>query len=243
MKEPTYYGVLPAAIRYDETLSMSEKVLFTEFTALCNRSGICTAHNRYFADLYGVELKTVSVWIQHIKEKGYIDVIVSKEKGNKREIKLTTDIIKDTSPEKTGEPSPLISGDLYNNTSINNKYHKNDIAGSLLKYYYGKYITRCKRKPRVSGGWITNLSSLLRNSSEEEVTRVIDYFFAYEGRVDFSFYTFIKKFDALAPKALSTLEVKKELRGWTCKHCGHVNFNTLPACVKCTEERWKPEST
>lgn len=237
-REPTYYGILPAVVRYDNRLGMGEKVLFTEFNALCNKTGVCTAHNRYFADLYDVSLNTISKWIKKLEDCGHIKAEIHQDKGNKREIKLVAIQLQlETSPTQVVDPSPTQVVDLYNTTSINNK--SNSIATELLKYYYAKYIDRCKRKPRVSGGWIKNLEALLRNNSVEEVKKVMVYFFAYESRVDFSFYTFVKKYDALAPKALSTLEKPhpQGVKGWTCKKCGKINTHSGIICLGCQEER------
>ena len=234
MKEPSYYGILPAVVRYDNRLGMGEKVLFTEFNALCSKTGVCTAHNRYFANLYNVSLNTISKWIKNLEDTGHIKVNLYQEKGNKREISLLTIQAQlETSPSLVVDPSPSQVVDLYNNTSINNK--SNSGATELLKYYYGKYVKRCERKPRVTGGWNNNLTALLKSNTKEEVMKVIDYFFAYEGRVDFSFYSFIKKFDALAPKALKVLKPKE--RGWKCKACGALNTHSGMMCIKCREER------
>ena len=70
----SYYAILPAEVRYDKELSASEKLLFAEITALSNENGYCYASNNYFAQLYNIYPSTVSKWVTHLKEKGYIDV-------------------------------------------------------------------------------------------------------------------------------------------------------------------------
>ena len=70
----SYYAILPAEVRYDKELSASEKLLFAEITALSNENGYCCASNNYFAQLYNIYPSTVSRWVTHLKEKGYIDV-------------------------------------------------------------------------------------------------------------------------------------------------------------------------
>lgn len=74
MENPSYYSVIPAKVRYDKELKANEKLLYGEISALSNKNGYCNAKNNYFADLYDVNKKTVSSWITHLKDKGYIEV-------------------------------------------------------------------------------------------------------------------------------------------------------------------------
>ena len=71
---PNYYAILPASVRYDNRLKANEKLLYSEITALSNKTGLCYATNKYFADLYEVENETISRWISHLKELNYIDI-------------------------------------------------------------------------------------------------------------------------------------------------------------------------
>ena len=71
---PNYYAILPASVRYDNRLKANEKLLYSEITALSNKTGLCYATNTYFADLYEVENETISRWVSHLKELKYIDI-------------------------------------------------------------------------------------------------------------------------------------------------------------------------
>lgn len=71
---PAYYGILTANIRYSKKLSMSEKVMFTEITALSNANGYCSARNKYFAELYEKSEKTISLWLKNLKDCGFIRI-------------------------------------------------------------------------------------------------------------------------------------------------------------------------
>jgi len=108
MEKPSYYSVTPAKVRYDEELKANEKLLYGEITALTNKNGYCTAGNQYFADLYKVHKKTVSDWISHLKEKGYIEVeiIYEDKKIIERRIyietKKVTTKVRTTYPRKHG---------------------------------------------------------------------------------------------------------------------------------------------
>ena len=77
--KPCYYAVIPANVRYDETLRPNAKLLYAEITALCDSGGICTARNDYFSKLYGLSRKTISELISHLAEKEYIKVEVLRD--------------------------------------------------------------------------------------------------------------------------------------------------------------------
>ena len=80
-ERPSYYSILTAEVRYDPELKANEKLLYSEITALMQKEGYCFATNAYFAELSGVSKRTISDWINHLREKGYIRVeIVYKGK-------------------------------------------------------------------------------------------------------------------------------------------------------------------
>lgn len=78
-EQPSYYSILTANVRYDRELKANEKLLFSEITALANKRGYCTATNNYFANLYDKSKTTISNWINHLKEKGYLRVYFEKD--------------------------------------------------------------------------------------------------------------------------------------------------------------------
>lgn len=83
MEQPGFWAVLPANVRYDRELTPNEKILYTEITAMTQAVGYCYASNKYFASLYGVAEPTIRRYIQHLREQGYIQVMME---GNERRI-------------------------------------------------------------------------------------------------------------------------------------------------------------
>lgn len=77
-EQPNYYSIIPANVRYDKELKPMEIIMYGEITALANKYGYAYASNSYFAELYQVHKKTVSNWINHLKEKGYIRTVVTR---------------------------------------------------------------------------------------------------------------------------------------------------------------------
>jgi len=79
----SYYAVIPANVRYDESLPPNAKLLYGEITALCNSEGYCWATNKYFAELYQVTTRTASKWVNALISRGYIKAEVFYKKGSK----------------------------------------------------------------------------------------------------------------------------------------------------------------
>ena len=84
-EKPNYYAVIPAVVRYDKRLKDKAKLLYGEISALTNKCGICSASNKYFAELYEVDISTISRLIKNLCDYGYIKTtLVYKE--NSKEI-------------------------------------------------------------------------------------------------------------------------------------------------------------
>lgn len=121
---PNYYGILPAAVRYDKRLKPMTKIMYTEITALSNKWGYCTANNRYFADLYGVHNSTVSRWLAQLSKYNYIRIDVDAAKGNERKVypndqNVKTYTQKDQYPYTQKDQEGINKKVKNNSTSIN----------------------------------------------------------------------------------------------------------------------------
>lgn len=141
MKEqPNYYSIIPAHIRYDDELKPMEIIMYGEITALANKYGFAYASNSYFAELYNVHKKTVSNWINHLKEKGYIWTVVTRNED--MSIKDRKIYINYTYTQKDGEGYPQKDGDPIhkkteeNNTRINNTRINRDSDETSKSFQY-----------------------------------------------------------------------------------------------------------
>lgn len=76
----TYYVIIPACVRYDENLVPSAKLLYGDIAALANEKGYCWATNDYFAKLYKVSKKSISMWIKSLCAAGYIKLEMLHQK-------------------------------------------------------------------------------------------------------------------------------------------------------------------
>jgi hypothetical protein len=135
-----YYAVIPASVRYDKDLSANAKLLYGEITALSNEKGCCWATNNYFAELYGVSKKSVSIWINLLKEKNYITVKIEYKKGTKEiEKRFLYPMEENFYTYGRKLPYPMEEKVKENNTSINNK--KKIYKRKIVPEWFGEDIT------------------------------------------------------------------------------------------------------
>lgn len=81
-RQPSYYAIIPATIRYDSRLKFPERLLYGEITSLIGKEGYCFASNSYFSNLYGVIPGTISRWISHLNKLGYIEIELIRNDKN-----------------------------------------------------------------------------------------------------------------------------------------------------------------
>ena len=140
MEKPNFYAILPADVRYDKRLKPMEKILYSEITSLTNKEGYCYAQNSYFAELYEVHKNTISTWVTHLVEVGYLRLEINYYEGTKnikeRRLYISTPINKnidtpinenvDTYQSKSLDPiNKNIDTPINENVEDNNKYINN----------------------------------------------------------------------------------------------------------------------
>ena len=198
METPSYYAIIPASVRYDKELRPNEKLLYGEITALCGVSGYCWGSNQYFADLYGVSDRMVREWISHLKERGYIDVVMIYKEGTKevqeRRIYITSinGAVTTDPPEEnfltSGKKSPEASGKKFpdpeekkfrdnnrrvNNTSMNNKENKKRKSEEDLKQDFEELWKLYPRKRGKEPAFKHYKRALKEGSTNEEIRQGI----------------------------------------------------------------------
>ena len=140
-KEPSYYSILPAPVRYDKRLSPSSKIFYAEITSLTNKLGFCFASNRYFQNLYKVSMQTINNWLKQLEEFGYIKRHIYREKGSKEILNRYITIFEKPIQINLNRPIQKILTDNSTSNSIvnfNNSLKKNK---KVKKNERGKPIT------------------------------------------------------------------------------------------------------
>ena len=77
---PGYYAVIPASVRYDDTIPANAKLLYGEISALLSEEGFCYASNSYFADLYKVSERTITGLVSKLQKAGHIVIELERDK-------------------------------------------------------------------------------------------------------------------------------------------------------------------
>lgn len=85
MERPGYYAVIPADVRYDQSLPPNAKLLYGEISALIGKDGFCYASNSYFGQIYGLTSKSVSRLVTSLEKGNYIMTKLDHDKSGKVE--------------------------------------------------------------------------------------------------------------------------------------------------------------
>ena len=146
VSKPENYILIPAEVKNCMELKPIEKLIFGDITCLCNQKGYCWAGNRYFAELYQISKRSVSRYINHLKELNFITAVVERD-ANKKVIKRTIKINECTilKTDYTSGQNCLAPTDRtvqYNTISNNNKKEK-DI---LFNKFWDAYDFKKSRK-------------------------------------------------------------------------------------------------
>lgn len=130
----SYYAIIPALVRYNKELKANEKLLYGEITALSNRNGYCYAKNRYFANLYGVNIETVSRWLSHLQSLGFIQIEIIRN-ANKEVVARNIYIMDTPYCQKNQYPSLLKYQESIDKKIKGNniKYNIDDLFNLIIK--------------------------------------------------------------------------------------------------------------
>lgn len=72
VERPSYFSVIPAAVRYDQDISANAKLIYSEIAALIGPEGFCYASNAYLASPYEFTEEAVSRMITKLIKAGHI---------------------------------------------------------------------------------------------------------------------------------------------------------------------------
>lgn len=78
-RSPGYYAVIPASVRYDDSIPANAKLLYGEISALIGEEGFCYASNSYFAELYKVSERTITGLVSKLQKAGHIFLSIERD--------------------------------------------------------------------------------------------------------------------------------------------------------------------
>jgi DNA-binding transcriptional ArsR family regulator len=120
MDKKGYYAIIPANVRYDESLTPNAKLLYGEITALCNEKGYCWATNGYFAELYNVSKVSISKWIGSLKDAGYVSIEMEQDRGTKQILNRYIRLLNGGIKEKLNTPQRKVKDPIKEKFKDNN---------------------------------------------------------------------------------------------------------------------------
>lgn len=151
---PGYFAIIIAPVRYCKEIEPGAKLLYGELTALANLNGYCWASNKYLADLYDVDERTIQRWLESLSKKKFIKVEIDR-KGFQVSRKIfiakenftTGQKCQDDMTEKSGRHD---KNAVDNNTLNNTSNKKNICAVKNGAPVPEKIIERVQRRKNVA---------------------------------------------------------------------------------------------
>lgn len=133
-EHPSYYAIIPADVRYCKVLPDGAKLLYGEITALSNYKRNCNARNKYFAELYDVDIRTIQTWISELTRLGFIERLSQgRTESGCRELRLS------------------VEQQQYKQESYNKIFDNCGITGELRRAFF-EFIKHCQ----LNGRTVTN---------------------------------------------------------------------------------------
>ena len=147
--KPSYWAVLPAAIRYDSSIPASAKLLYAEISALTDQRGFCWASNAYFVDLYQLSERTIIRLLRTLEAAELIRIEDGQGGKAKRKIYAGVNPISGY-PDKNVTPPPTkMSGGPDKNVTQNKKEIRKENDPPKAPQGAGEGMPEKKKKRRT----------------------------------------------------------------------------------------------
>lgn len=227
MDKPNYYAIITANVRYDRRLKANEKIIYAEITALSNKYGYCTASNGYFSKVFEYSKISVSNWINHLKELGYLNVELIKEgkEIKERRIYIYNTPIKENfnTPIKETFDTPIKEKFKENNTSINTtSINNNNNIDEMIedkKRVYAKAEQLFNLTPLI----IEDIDYDLKEHNAELLLHAMEVTARSAERVSYNYYkSVIKNWDK---RGFKTVDAVKKYEEERTKNNSNRQFN------------------
>lgn len=125
--KPSYWAVLPAAVRYDATIPAAAKLLYAEISSLTEAKGYCYASNEYFLALYGMAERTLQRHLKALEEHGYIRILDGSGGKARRRIYAGVNPLAGNPDKNDGVTPTKMTGPPDKNVTQNKKEIRKEI--------------------------------------------------------------------------------------------------------------------
>lgn len=154
-----YYAIIPATVLFNEKIKANEKLLYAIITVLSNKEGYCFASNSYLGNLLNAKPHTISKWVSHLKELGFVCLdIIRNDKGEIIQRRIypndTPYSINRTYPYSIEKTEGMSQKGQYNNIIDNNKIdrlfnyildNEKEVPEEFINVEYNEIIVALKR--------------------------------------------------------------------------------------------------
>lgn len=133
MTEERIFLKLDGAMKNNERIPPSGRIIYAEVCALAQKEGYCYASNKYFSSVYHLSIQSVSRLLNALKKQGFLEISYGKdERGYRRRFmkpKVETSVLKtlNASPQKCEVPISV-------NAKHNKKRDKDKISSYESKF-------------------------------------------------------------------------------------------------------------
>ena len=134
-REPSFYTILPANVRYSTDITYFEKVFYSEIVARTNKKGYCWTSNKTFCELYNCSERTITRAIKKLLDLKFLKCSQSSYNGK---IYRLLEI-----------PNNTISGEKKKEQTTHKKSYSNKKVVALPSWYddYKKQLDQVKKEP------------------------------------------------------------------------------------------------
>ena len=214
-ENPSYWAVIPAAVRYDKDLPPNAKLLYGEVTALADKRGYCYARNSYFVELFGLSERSITRLLAILVDRGYLHIDVVRDEETQEVLERRIYAVYDRSGDVPPPPdnfvgTPPDKNGGENNTSIDH-----------IPPIVPQGGQRKKKRPKSIPSW-----------KPERFEKFWSFYPRHEDRV-----SAVREWDRLKPSDQLIDEIARALL-WQTKD---KDWATPYACRYLKNQRWMDE--
>ncbi|HJC00051.1 MAG TPA: helix-turn-helix domain-containing protein [Candidatus Flavonifractor merdavium] len=222
-EEPSYWAVIPAAVRYDKDLPPNAKLLYGEVTALTDKRGYCYAHNSYFVELFGLSERSITRLLAILVDRGYLRIDVVRDSETQEVLERRIYAVYDKSGEVPPPPDNFVRTppDIFDGTPPDKNVGENNTSIDHIPPIVPQGGQAKKKKAKSVPKW-----------KPERFEKFWAFYPRHEDRV-----SAVREWDRLKPSDQLIDEIARALL-WQTKD---KDWATPYACRYLKNQRWMDE--
>ena len=222
-ENPSYWAVIPAAVRYDKDLPPNAKLLYGEVTALADKRGYCYARNSYFVELFGLSERSITRLLAILVDRGYLHIDVVRDEETQEVLERRVYAVYDRSGDVPPPPDNFVGTppDNFVGTPPDKNGGENNTSIDHIPPIVPQGGQRKKNRPKSIPSW-----------KPERFEKFWSFYPRHEDRV-----SAVREWDRLKPSDQLIDEIARALL-WQTKD---KDWATPYACRYLKNQRWMDE--